>query len=859
MPLVVLARSPERTVRRWRWLIVAGWISLVASLFIFPDGPGLKLWWMVAIPAAILCFLVLGHDTWRRLCPLSAINQIPRLLGIGRTTLVAQDSWLARHALCVQFGLLTACVTLRLSLLNQSPFALGCFLVAVMIAALLVGFLAGGKTWCHYVCPMAPVQMVYNGPSSLLTTGAAAGGSGPGVSQSMCRNGRDEPICVACNAPCPDIDLEKNYWDRLATTERRIVIYGYLGLVAGFVIHVRLDLDKLLAAPVLLAGIAGAVILGWAAEWLVGTNENTRHRLLTGTTILAFVLLIGLGLLPTLPEFARLPVTAAATAAIALWSWQAWSRSRGAWQRSTLAGALRRRLSQLPLDLTPHLGGRTLAELSADEVGVLATVVPGLNADLRHRLYQNVLGDAAAAGQLDSSVGKNLLSGLRSQLGIDEAEHRALVAALPAVESMPRIESYRQAVERLVLGGLAEGEALATIIERQRAPLAHLRTAYSISDQEQEQVLTALTSGEGLIGRAGLLLVAELSGLSADRAALTRDGADGILRDHLTEQGHILAGQLAGIAEALGPDTAAGKNLQLAIAGAAIDRDLVPAAGGVVTPSSMQSVRDRLAESDEPLVAEAARYRNPRSKPSLKLSLGGRTAVVQGATARIGRDPGSDLVVNHPLASRHHAIAGVDDQGLWIEDCGSANGLFLDGRLLHGTRERLRSGALIRFGSDGPELTVATTQALARDRLSRFLQLRDSALGALPRSVVWELSEVAEQQRPAPDDVLIHAGQAIEQLWVVVAGEARTVIGEREVGYITPGETIGELGLITGDRAMATVKAGVDCIVLIIPGARIASLASRHPQAAVALLAMTSRRLARTLGALDPDPERTLC
>jgi hypothetical protein len=402
---------------------------------ILPHGPLLKVWWLVVIPAVLLCVLVLGHDAWRRICPLSALNQLPRLLGVGRTARLDPQSWLARHALPVQFILLAAAVVLRLTWLNQSGLALGVFLLSVMFFALAVGFLFGGKTWCHYVCPMAPVQMVYSGPRGLLATPAAVGGSGPGLSQSMCRNRRDEPICVACASACPDIDLEKNYWEQLSTAERRGVVYGYLGLVVGYVVHLRLGLDAWWAAPVVVGAVLADIALGWGLERLLRAEETVRHHLLTLTTVLAFVVLIGGGLLPSLPELVRLPVAALAAAAIATWSWSVWRRSRHAWQREALASVLRRRLAELPLDLAPHLGGRTLDQLSADEVGVLAAVLPGLNRDLRQHLYQGVLSDAAAAGQLGSRDAEDMLAHLREQLSIDDDQHQLMVSALPTAGS----------------------------------------------------------------------------------------------------------------------------------------------------------------------------------------------------------------------------------------------------------------------------------------------------------------------------------------------------------------------------------------------------------------------------------------
>lgn len=49
------------------------------------------------------------------------------------------------------------------------------------------------------------------------------------------------------------------------------------------------------------------------------------------------------------------------------------------------------------------------------------------------------------------------------------------------------------------------------------------------------------------------------------------------------------------------------------------------------------------------------------------------------APARIGRDPGSDVVVQDGLASRTHATVWVDQAGLHIRDEGSANGTIVNG------------------------------------------------------------------------------------------------------------------------------------------------------------------------------------
>ena len=54
----------------------------------------------------------------------------------------------------------------------------------------------------------------------------------------MCRsidaNGKEKSACVACQNPCIDIDSERAYWEQIELPDRKLLYYGYLGLVFGF-------------------------------------------------------------------------------------------------------------------------------------------------------------------------------------------------------------------------------------------------------------------------------------------------------------------------------------------------------------------------------------------------------------------------------------------------------------------------------------------------------------------------------------------------------------------------------------------------------------------------------------------------
>jgi hypothetical protein len=286
----------EKTMHRVRWLLTIGWLLLIASLFYDPITPlitdannlaspfhirpeialdpqrcikirqtclpeesyamGALIWWAMIVPAGIMILQVLGHEFWRRICPLSFLSQIPRALGIQRRRKVEDSitgerrwelvkineaSWLGRNHLYVQFGLFVLGLGLRILFINSDRTALATFLLFSILCAILVGYLYAGKSWCQYFCPMAPVQMVYTGPRALLGSQAHVMPQ-PAVTQSMCRSvdaqtGQEQSACVSCKMPCIDIDAEKTYWTELQKPGRRLVQYGYLGMVIAFYLY----------------------------------------------------------------------------------------------------------------------------------------------------------------------------------------------------------------------------------------------------------------------------------------------------------------------------------------------------------------------------------------------------------------------------------------------------------------------------------------------------------------------------------------------------------------------------------------------------------------------------------------------
>jgi 4Fe-4S binding domain len=211
------------------------------------------LFWGAIVPGAIWILLVFGHEVWRRICPLSFLSQIPRALGWQRQlkrentsgkiryelAKVRSDSWLGRNYPYLQFTWLFAGLCGRILFFNSDRLVLAGWLLFTIIAAITVGYLYGGKSWCNYFCPMAPVQKIYSMPSGLV--GSKAHTSNQVITQSMCRivlpDGKEQSACVACQNPCIDIDSERAYWDNLNKPAESFLHYGYIGLVIGYFVY----------------------------------------------------------------------------------------------------------------------------------------------------------------------------------------------------------------------------------------------------------------------------------------------------------------------------------------------------------------------------------------------------------------------------------------------------------------------------------------------------------------------------------------------------------------------------------------------------------------------------------------------
>ncbi|CAM3948033.1 FHA domain-containing protein [Bordetella muralis] len=606
----MFAKTSERTMRIVRAILLLGWLVLVLSLFWDPltpqwtdpasDSPfipkgvgpdiqghvtaddrayamGPRIWWTMLVPLVPLFLMVFGHEAWRRICPLSLLSQIPRYLGLVRKTAFVQrasgqvekrvarikaGSWLDRNASYVQIGLLGVGLAVRLLFANGDRLGLAIFLLSVMAAALLVGTLWGGKTWCNYFCPVNVVQKIYTEPRGLLESTPHLESASLG--QSSCRTpakGGDKLACVGCTAPCGDIDLEGAYWETLLRPSKRNVYYIFYGLIWGFYTYYYLyagswgyyfsgywtreidqishlmapgyyiggyavPIPKLVAAPLTLL-LFGALSLGLGKvmEQIYRWIRNRKRRVseveiinhcLSFTAFLSintFYLFGGRPNLLMLPSAALHFVDFLIVALSALWLFTAVNRTPFKYRREGLAASLLGQLKKLNVDVSRYMEGRTIDDLQPDEVYVLSKVLPAYTREQKVQVYSNMLDEMIAQRKTRSAEGLSILKDLRAEMGVTNDEHQRLVDALghdhameldPSVVSAREREqslaSYSELVGRALTKRLEEGNLLAAVLTEPEVDslVSTLRASFQIDELEHKSVLENLAALDGM-------------------------------------------------------------------------------------------------------------------------------------------------------------------------------------------------------------------------------------------------------------------------------------------------------------------------------------------------------------------------
>jgi predicted component of type VI protein secretion system len=192
----------------------------------------------------------------------------------------------------------------------------------------------------------------------------------------------------------------------------------------------------------------------------------------------------------------------------------------------------------------------------------------------------------------------------------------------------------------------------------------------------------------------------------------------------------------------------------------------------------------------------------------------------------IGRTPDCQLSLDDPLVSRRHALLVVQPNGVFVEDLGARNGVFVNGARVEKI-QRVRDGDVIRIGSQ--EMTIRGSVDTAKDgpeirQLHRTRTMQDlqayvdpsagsTAAAGPPSSVpparasspeIAKITETAglpkDLRVPTPIVNFVHDDIELEDATIVTASP---------IAAINPDRRISALSLIGGlaDKALALGRA----------------------------------------------------
>jgi len=854
----LFSRLPEPQLRLVRWALLIGWLLLIASLLLplisLPEAmvppcsalvdpdcrlhrqPGNRLFWGTVVPVGVLLIGVVSHELWRRICPLAFVSQLARALGWQRSrpgrkgrpevVQVEADSWLGRHHLALQWSLLIAGLCLRLLWVNGSPLGLAILLLVTLAAALLVGWAWGGKAWCQYVCPMGPVQTVLTGLRGPLGSTAHVGTSSR-VTQSMCRtvaaDGREQSACVACQAPCIDIDAERSFWQTLRGKRSLAWAWAsYPGLTLAFFLLMEqvgvgtdlaghplgylrsgawafdaglperigqtlwpgLPLPRLLEIPLVLsaAAVLSALLFGgverllrqrYAAQGLGEPQERAalRTRLLASFAAINvffwFVDPLQGGLGPHGGQLLRSLVLVATAVSL----FRSWGRDQATYRRESASESLRRQLRDLP-GLEAALDGRALEALSPQEVFTLVKAMPAMGRQQGRGVYRDVMAEMLRTGRLDRASALLELQELRQTLQLDESDHHAVVRTL--AREQPEL------------------------LERD-----HLQR--QVDDLRREAAQEAI---EELLRLAGMPVL-QPERLSPDLQARL---------DHLQAESGLDDDQWLSLLQGFGPR-------------GELERQRLEALrAGWLQEAGLRERLNELAGGD-PLLQPLAQAMAQRCE-GLRRELDGRL-----------QEAGLDLLPPRVPA------AGDLDQALdllWRDPDPDTAGWVL---MLARERDPQRAARHLqdpRTGLAGSPFLISQREGQTDPDREEFPVIAAADLFAdlLPEGILW-VARQGHLRQLAPGEVAMEKGAPSDSLALVLHGDVRLHSAAGVPVVLGTGQTVGEMGVITGAPRIARVEAGPQgARLFVLPSEAFEELLRRSRRFGRGLLAHLAERLA---------------
>jgi cyclic nucleotide-binding protein/flavin reductase like protein len=113
----------------------------------------------------------------------------------------------------------------------------------------------------------------------------------------------------------------------------------------------------------------------------------------------------------------------------------------------------------------------------------------------------------------------------------------------------------------------------------------------------------------------------------------------------------------------------------------------------------------------------------------------------------------------------------------------------------------------------------------------------------LPDELLAQILDAGVQRSYAEGEAIVRAGEAGDELYVLLEGSARVEREGRIVRVLSEGDLFGEIAVLDGGRRTAEVIASGDARCLAVPRDAIRTVLESEPHAAWELLGVLARRL----------------
>jgi len=844
------------------------YVTIIVICFTTNIGP--RIFWTMALPLLIMMIVLMGFNTWRRICPLAFWGTFGVRFRLKKAKVRRVPEWMESWFFLISLGFLVLMLVVRLVLINGDGKFLGITLILIGILAAFTNFSYSGRAWCNFICPVGTVERIYTDPNSLRMAG-----------NSQCAK------CTACKLHCPDIDQENAYWKDVTFPSRRIAFYSFPGIVLGFYTYYFLrdgeweayfdgrwtrhpaNLQMFFGpgfffaphVPAVIAATLTLVIFAVLSYFLfmglerlvsmwIRNEEQMRHRTLSLAAFSAFnifFLFAGAPTLRLIPGGTR-TVAFIVPLVSGILLYKRWSRQSEDYVKVKSAKHL------LPLWKFRTPPPQNPAEVFAFFQGKSEAHAAQVNA------YEEVVREILADGMITQRE-LSLLAQMRVNLDITESEHRKIFSSLseqdrslfdPAhatsVERRLQLQGYTSALTQLLMRGASTEE------------MTVLRQEYGIEQEVHEAVLK------------------ELRGEASPVIARIRKQLDRLMNIRVL---------IASLSPFRMSSLRAAFVIDILLKSQEQYVTLIKEALSVLGDSQFQAHLNNLTSTDPNEQTVALEYIRKELGPDFSERL---ISVIESNVSPIAIDNSDSIhaILEALLASPdvyHRASAALllaeQSPGTLaplLRRCLADENPLVRETAAHvamSVSESVDAGVVEALQSDTDEHVqkgVDLVQELPGDNgfghlenekdfsglcsLEKMMFLHQVPLFAdLSPDDLCELSNLAQELTIHAPDVLVQEGDVADDLYVITTGKSEATVfrngKEHVIGTAESGTVIGEMAVIDGRSRSATVRALTpDVHLLRIRGEAFRHVLAKRPDLSAQVMRIISLRLRQVLDSL---------